>query len=479
MHRFSASIRTHFSALSVIALLSLSACGGGGGVAPKTYVISANVTGIGTTLGVTSGNSLVLQNNATDDLTITPTTAQILANSVSGTFATAITDSAAYNVTVKKNPTGRICTVTGGSGNVTANTTVQVSCVQQTVTGAVSTLSGGGGTGTSSGHLDGASTTATFTNPYGITTDGANLYVADYGNNLVRKVVISTGAVTTLAGGGVSGTSFGHADGIGTAATFSSPSGITTDGVNLYVTDSQTNLIRKVVISTGVVSTLAGGGVSGVDPGHLDGVATAATFFEPSGITTDGTNLYVSDAHTNLIRKIVISSGVVTTLAGGGGTGVAAGHADGTGASATFFAPAGMYTDGVNLYVADYGNNLIRKIVLNTGVVTTLVGGGVSGVDSGYADGTGANATFTSPSGISSDGTSLYVTDLQNNLIRKIVIASGVVTTLAGGGVTGTAVGHADGLGAAATFSNPSGITTDGASFYVTDQLSNVIRKIQ
>jgi hypothetical protein len=260
------------------------------------------------------------------------------------------------------------------------------------------------GTG-SSGSADGTRTAASFQNPVGITTDGTNLYVADARNHLIRKIVISTGVVTTLAGTGSSGS----ADGTGTSASFNKPVGITTDGTNLYVGDSDNNLIRKIVISTGVVTTLAGTGSSG----SVNATGTSASFNTPRGITTDGTNLYVADALNHLIRQIVISTGVVTTLAGTAGT---SGSSNGTGTSASFYQPSGITTDGTNLYVGDGENHLIRQIVISTGVVTTVAGTG----SSGSVDGTGTGASFSRPYAVTTDGTDLYVSEYDNYLIRKI-----------------------------------------------------------
>ena len=126
----------------------------------------------------------------------------------------------------------------------------------------------------------------------------------------------------------------------------------TFDGTNLYVTDTLNHRIRKIVISTGAVTTLAGS-----SSGNTDATGTSATFNYPKGITTDGTNLYVADQSNHRIRKIVISTGVVTTLAGS-----SSGSTDATGTSASFSNPRGITTDGTNLYVADYNNDRIRKI---------------------------------------------------------------------------------------------------------------------
>jgi hypothetical protein len=302
-------------------------------------------------------------------------------------------------------------TVTDAAGNVSSKLTLSSFNVIEQMGGSsqgvelslstvVTTLAGTGSTGSSNG----TGTSASFSSPQGITTDGTNLYVVDNGNHLIRKVVISTGAVTTVAGTGSSGS----ANGTGTSASFSSPQGITTDGTNLYVADYGNHLIRKIVISTGAVTTVAGTGSSG----SANGTGTSASFNTPTGVTTDGTNLYVSDSDNHLIRKIVISTGAVTTVAGTGSSG----SANGTGTSASISQPYEITTDGTNLYVAEYGNYLIRKIVISTGVVTT-VAGTVSG---GSANGTGTSASFSFPMGITNDGTNLYVADMGNDLIRKI-----------------------------------------------------------
>jgi len=309
--------------------------------------------------------------------------------------------------------------------------------------------------GSSSGSTDATGTSASFDTPYGITTDGTNLYVADRGNHRIRKIVIDNGTVTTLAGTGSAG-STDHAT--GTSASFNKPSKITTDGTNLYVTDSRNHKIRKIVIDNGTVTTLAGS-----SEGSTDATGTSASFDKPYGITTDGTNLYVADRGNHKIRKIVIDNGTVTTLAGS-----SQGSTDGTGTSASFDRPYGITTDGTNLYVADHGNHRIRKIVIDNGTVTTLAGSSY-----GSTDGTGTSASFSYPTGITTDGTNLYVTDHGNHRIRKIVISTGVVTTLAG-----SSSGNTDATGTSASFNYPTGITTDGTNLYVSDQSNQWIRKI-
>ena len=168
--------------------------------------------------------------------------------------------------------------------------------------------------------------------------------------NKVDKIVISTKAVTTLAGSGVA-TNL-SVDGIGLLASFVHPAGLTTDGTNLYVAEPGNGKIRKIVIATGEVTTLAGQ----VLAGGTDGTGTAAKFNGIYSVTSDGTNLFVADA--SAIRKVVIATGEVITLAGSGTIGAA----DGTGAAAAFNYARGIVTDGVSVYVTDVYNNNIRKI---------------------------------------------------------------------------------------------------------------------
>jgi sugar lactone lactonase YvrE len=327
------------------------------------------------------------------------------------------------------------------------------------LTGQVTTFAGTA----SMGSADGTGAAANFNSPHCITTDGTNLYVVDSRNNTIRKIVIGTGQVTTFAGtAGAPGSS----DGIGAAASFNDPFGITTDGTSLYVTDTNNSTIRQIVIATGKVTTLAG--MAGVF-GSTNGIGSSASFAVPSGITTDNTNLYVTDTNNNTIRKIVIATELVTTLAGTAGV---PGFIDGTGAAARLANPTGITTDGANLYVADSGNNAIRKIVIATGQVTTLAGT----ASMGSRDGIGTAASFAEPFGITMDGTNLYVADSENYTIRKIVIATSQVTTLAG---TAGVSGSRDGTGAAAKFNYPAGITTDGINLYAADAFNNTIRRIQ
>ena len=319
----------------------------------------------------------------------------------------------------------------------------------------VTTLAGSGDLGSE----DGTGASSSFWSPEGVAADDqGNLYVADSGSNKIRKI-LPGGIVTTLAGSGY----FGSADGTGAAATFFYPRGVAVDGTGIvYVTDSGNRKIRKI-LPGGVVTTLAGTGMHG----STDGSGTEATFAAPTGIAVDGTgNVFVANTMTNSIRKIT-PSGVVSTLAGSG----AYGATDGTGTAASFDWPHGVAVDAAgNVYVADHGNEKIRKVTPG-GVVTTFAGSGAAG----SADGTGAAASFSSPFGVAVDRSgNVYVSDSAGNRIRKI-LPGGLVTTLAGSG----AQGSADGTGTAASFALPHGVAVDGAgNVYVADRQNNRIRRI-
>ena len=386
------------------------------------------------------------------------------------------------------------------------------------------------------GSADGIGTSARFLNPGSVAVDGAgNLYVADSGNSTIRKITPS-GVATTFAGSpGITG----GADGTGGSARFNEPQGVAVDGAgNVYVADTGNNTIRKItpggtvttfvsraagfkgpqglavdaagnhyvadtgndaickVTPSGVVGILAGDGV-----GWADGVGSHAHFNQPCGLAVDtANNVYVADSGNDTIRKISASA-AVTTLAGEppsyiqSGVGMSdieyyPGSTDGTGSNARFNGPQGIAVDAAgNLYVADSGNNTIRKIT-SAGVVTTLAGSPPSpsttadgsslilhspGSSYGSTDGTGGAARFAVPLGIAVDGAGkVYVADTGNDTIRT-VSSAGTVSTLAGIAIQGPN----DGAGGAAQFYYPIGTAVDYAgNLYIADAFNQTIRKV-
>jgi sugar lactone lactonase YvrE len=335
------------------------------------------------------------------------------------------------------------------------------SAVRMITLGGIVTLAGSNGL---QGSADGTGGAARFFFPVGLALDAAgNTFVADTYNCTIRRVTAGA-VVTTVAGSpGQAGTT----DATGSVARFTEPLGIAEDASgDLYVADSQNGEVRRVT-SAGVVTTVAGGMGQ---LGSADGTGSAARFAFPTGLAVDASgNVYISDPGYNTIRQMT-STGVVTTLAGNAGS---PGSTDGTGPSARFSDPLGLAVDGAgNVYVADSGNDALRK-VSPEGVVTTMAG--AAGL-SGSTDGAGSMARFDQPSGVAiSVSGDVYVVDSGNDTIR-VVTPAGDVTTLAG---APQVAGSADGKGEAARFNNPTGIVVDtSGNLYVADSGNATVRKL-
>jgi DNA-binding beta-propeller fold protein YncE len=325
-------------------------------------------------------------------------------------------------------------------------------------TGTVTTLTGSG----SSGWVDGDGTLASFNSPAGISIDPSMTFalVADHSNNRIRRITIATGSVTTLAGSST------WIDGIGTSASFYNPFGISIDpsGSFALVADTNNNRIRLVVIATGAVTTFAGSGSSG----SVNGNGNSASFGGLRGVTISPNSTFALICDSSYIRRIVFSTGAVTTLAGSSSSG----WADGNGTLASFSSPAGISIDPSMTFalVADQSNNRIRRIALATSVVTTLAGSG------SWVDGNGTSALFNSPYGVSIDpsGSFALIADQSNKRIRRVSIATGDVTTLAGSG----SYGNSNGNGTSASFSNPYFITISPNGMFALVSDSSLIRRI-
>ncbi len=322
------------------------------------------------------------------------------------------------------------------------------------------------------GALDGPAKSAQFNFPSGITNDGQNLYIVDSQNNTIRKINTETEVVTTIAG---QATIRGSADGISTASLFKDPNGIVylaslpKGGPSLFVSDTGNATLRKIDLSTLEVTTAAGtAGVSAIS----DGLATKALFSYPYSLATDGTKIYISENTKNIIRQFDLTTLNVGYLAG---SQIQSGSADGpSGTSATFFAPSGLASDTKYLYVTEVGNHIIRRIEINGAhAVTTIAGSAKLG--SGYADGATSSAQFSYPRGITHDKGVLYVAEDYNHTIRSISLQSNTVVTL--GGLPGMS-GFVDEKADRARFSYPTSITATDNSLYVTDQGNHAIRKI-
>jgi streptogramin lyase len=335
----------------------------------------------------------------------------------------------------------------------------------------IATLAGMAGT---SGSVDGLSTNALFGNPHGIAIDNhTNIFIADRNNHVIRKMYSSGAAwsVTTIAG---SAGNYGTNDGSGTNARFNGPYGVSVDNSgNVFVADTGNHAIRKLTPSgtNWMVSTIAGlAGSSGSANGSNAG------FKFPMGISMDNSgNIYVADEGNHDIRKLtpIGTNWTVSTIAGSTNSG----FNDGTNSSAQFGQPFGItVNNNGTVFVADQYYNTIRQLTPSGAnwVVTTIAGLGGS---SGSADGTGSGVRFYNPTGIAAgaDG-NLYVADYGNNTVRRMTLSgtNWIVATVAG--LPGSS-GSIDGVGSSVRFNGPFGIAVDNnTNVYVSDANNNTIR---
>ncbi len=340
-----------------------------------------------------------------------------------------------------------------GGGALVDNRVVRVAA-----DGTVTPVAGGA---SMQGFIDGPGASARFDGPAGLWNDDAGtLYVADEANFAIRAIDDATSVVSTFAGAN----STGSADGIGPQARFSSPQGLAADDQTAYVADTNDDTIRKVVLATREVTTLAG------EVGQAkttDGALIDARFNQPQGLALDSVAqlLYVADTHGQAVRRIDLASGTVSTLSPSPAPGET---------FQGFTTPSGLALDAGRLFVTDYTDDVVMAIDLPRNQISTLAG--MSGAP-GRADGVGSKAAFYGPIGIAADGRgNLYVVDDLNQTIRKIVVATATVSTLAGRPVT---PGSADGVGGDAYFHYPFGVSANCAGdVYVTDTSNGVVRHI-
>ncbi len=319
------------------------------------------------------------------------------------------------------------------------------------------------------------------------------MYCSDFNNNRVRKVTISTGVISTIAGTGTTGYSGDGSQ--ATSAKIKYPHGINLDSSdNVYFSDyGGYNVIRKITVSTGIISTVAGTGSTSGGYNGDNMQATSATLNCPYDVVLDSYgNLYISDRNNYRIRKVTISTGLITTVVG---TGTASSTGDGSAAtSATIKGSCNCRFDSAgNLYITECDGNRVRKVMTVTteiptvspsiaptyypslsphsiSIITTIAGTGASSYsgDGGQA----TSATINEPRGIVLDASgNVYFIERYNNVLRKITVSTGIISTIAGTGASGYS-----GDGGAASSStlyipNGLGIDTSGSNIFMRTSL--------
>ncbi len=332
----------------------------------------------------------------------------------------------------------------------------------------ISTIAGNGTQGYSGDG--GPATSAELTASQVALDASGNVYFAD--DNQIRKITAGTGIITTIAGNGTTG--YSGDGGPATSAALFEPAGVAVDDSgNVYIADYENQRIRKVTASTGIITTIAGTGTAGYSGDG--GATTSAALNGPLGVAVDASgNVYIADYSNQRIRKVTAGAGIITTIAG---TGTAGYSGDGSAATlAELYGPTGVAVDALgNIYIIDLYDR-IRKVTVSTGIITTIAGTGTGGYsgDGGPA----TSAEFYDPSGVAVDASgNVYFADDSNRVIRKITASTGVITTIAGTGTWGYSGDGGPATSAELKF--PSGVAVDASgNVYFADAWNNRIRKL-
>ncbi len=321
---------------------------------------------------------------------------------------------------------------------------------------------------------NGYATSASLADPHGLVIDSSNnIIFSDRDNCRIRKITASTSMITTLVGTG--SCTFSGDGGSASSAEINRVNALAIDkSDNYYIADQNNNRIRKVTASTNIITTIAGTGSNGYSGDN--GAATAASLNYPAGVAIDLTGyIYISDTSNNRIRLITVATGVITTIAGTGSAGYSGDGGQAT--SAQIQLPHGITFNSNSVYFGDWdGYNVIRKVNLLTGIITTAAGTGGSGYNGDNIAAT--SATLYRPHDVYIDAYgNMFISDCSNNRVRKVSAATGLISTIAGTG-SGSTSGD-NGVATSAGVYCPSALKQDSyGNYYVAETSGNRIRKI-
>jgi hypothetical protein len=343
-------------------------------------------------------------------------------------------------------------------------------CAAGTYAQGVITTFAGNGTAGYSGD-GGPANMAQLSSPYGVCLDAAgNLYIADQGNYAIRKICYSTGIITTVAGNGTSG--FSGDGGAASSSVLGSIQGICTDeNDNIYFSDAGNNAVRKIDAITGIITTIAGNG----NPGFSGdgGQGPLALLNNPEGLCISSGSLYIADTYNGRIRKLNLSTGIITTIAGNGNAGYSGDG--GPGIMAMLNGPSAICANANGyLFIADEENFVVRSVAPGTGIISTIAGTGTYGFtgDGGKA----VNAGIGSIDGMCMDGNgSIYIDDLSCS-VRKITVLTDIIKVVAGSGVASGDAGDG-GPAVQGLLSLPAGVCVDhSGNIIIADAGNNRVR---
>ena len=301
------------------------------------------------------------------------------------------------------------------------------------------------GTGQPGYNLDNiAATSGKLYVPSGIKVDGTgDIFFVDNSNHRVRKVTVSTGIITTIAGTGAYG--YNGDNIVATTAQLKDPTGIALDGLgNIYIADTYNCRVRKVTVSTGMITTIAGTENCGYNGDDI--VATDAQLDSPAGVALDGIgNIYIADTFNSLVRIVTISTGRISSI------------------DVSLDYPLGVALDGLgNIYIADTYHNRVIKVTVSTGIITTIADSDI----------------LFKPSDVALDGKgNVYIADTEHNRILKVAVSTGIITTIAGTGAYGYNGDNI--LATTAELALPAGVAVDEmGNVYIADSDNDRIRQL-
>ena len=311
--------------------------------------------------------------------------------------------------------------------------------------------------------------------PTGVAVDGSgNVFIADSSNQRIRRVDAVTGIITTVAGNGVAG--FSGDDGPATSASLFFPEGVALDGSgNVFIADSNNQRIRRVDAVTGIITTVAGNGFGGFSGD--DGPATSASLNFPERVALDGSgNVFIAESNNQRIRRVDAVTGIITTVAGNGVQGFGGDGGLATGASLNN--PTGVAVDGSgNVFIADFSNQRIRRVDAVTGIITTRTGNGVQGFSGDGGPATGAS--LNNPTGVAVDGSgNVFIADRGNQRIRRVDAVTNIIRTRAGNGIQGFS--GDGGPSTIASLNFPEGVAVDSfGKLFIADANNQRIRLVE
>jgi len=348
------------------------------------------------------------------------------------------------------------------------------------LTGIINTVAGTGATGDTGDGAAAINATLNNPSGVAVDSTG-DIFIADSGNNVVREVVGGAGGNIQRVAGSASGTAGAGGDtGPATSAFLNNPLSVALDSNgNIYIADHNNNKVREVLEPGGTIVTFAGTGVAGVSATNPPILATTAELNGPSSVAVftanNINNVYIADTNNNIIWEVLAASGKIQIAAGNGTRGDT--NNGGTATQAELSMPRGVFVDTTgNIFISDTGNSFIREVGAASGTIDNFAGNGTLSYSGDGNLATGAS--INTPSGVAVDGAGdIFIADTKNNVVREVTAATGIINTIAGSGAAGSAGGG--GLATNALLNGPTGIWVDGfGDVFIADTGNNVIREV-